>query len=69
MIRFHIILSLLFIILFASTTTFNALPPALFSGRPLHPSSTTMPPASTGLQSEKRRVPTGSNPLHNKRKL
>ncbi|KAI3789475.1 hypothetical protein L2E82_02272 [Cichorium intybus] len=76
MIRFHITLSFLFL-LFATTTTsrFNALPPAVAFPGPLHSTeqlfipSIAMPPASSDLNSEKRRVPTGSNPLHNKRKF
>ncbi|CAH1425781.1 unnamed protein product [Lactuca virosa] len=81
MIRFHIILSFLFL-LFAtyssaitSSSRFKALPPAAFPGH-LHateqlflPSTTTMPPAdSTDLiRSEKRRVPTEYSSYHKQR--
>ncbi|KAJ0522783.1 hypothetical protein HanIR_Chr10g0486391 [Helianthus annuus] len=75
MIRFHIILSLVFLLVATTTTStsrLTAVPPAAFSGQmeQLFVPSTTLSPAATDqLQSEKRRVPTGSNPLHNKRKV
>ncbi|KAF5758836.1 hypothetical protein HanXRQr2_Chr16g0734011 [Helianthus annuus] len=69
MTRFHIILSLTFLLFTATSTTLTLRtpPPPVAATRQLFRPSRTVPPMSNELESDKRRVPTGPNPLHNKR--